>query len=51
MPQPSRYTCNSCGMQTTIDVSDIELGNLPGFGDKVPCSSCGQVGCTYTGPA
>jgi len=47
MPQPSRYTCNSCGMQTTFDVPDN--GNASEFGDKVPCSNCGKVGCTFTG--
>jgi len=49
MPQPSKFSCRVCSAEVTFDVPDIE--STFSFGDKVPCSSCGQVGCTYTGPA
>jgi len=49
MSQHSKFSCKICGAEVTFDVPDIE--SPFSFGDKVPCSSCGQVGCTYWGPA
>jgi len=52
MGQMNKYTCNSCGQSTTIEVPDVELGNVVSFGDKVPCGNCGNVGSkVYTGQA
>ena len=52
MGQMSKYSCSQCGSFTTVEVPDIELGNLVSFGDKVPCSNCGSMGSkTYCGLA
>ena len=45
MPIPSKFTCKSCLTEITFDVPDFD--NAVCFADKVPCSKCGQVGCTY----
>lgn len=52
MGQMNKYSCNSCGCFTTVEVPDVELGNVVDFGNKVPCSNCGKVESkTYCGQA
>ena len=47
MPRTARYYCKSCSSEVIFGVPDIE--NADSFGDKVPCSICGKVGCTSAG--
>jgi len=49
MPQLSKFRCKTCNAEIIFDVPVMEIPY--NFGDKVPCSACGQVGCTYWGSA
>jgi len=45
MPEPAKFSCRSCSTEIFYDVPDMETPSS--FGNKVPCSNCGQVGCSY----
>jgi len=45
MPESAKFSCKSCSAEIFFDVPDMESPSS--FGDKIPCSNCGQVGCTY----
>jgi len=45
MPESAKFSCKSCSTEIFFDVPDVE--SPLSFGEKIPCSNCGQVGCTY----
>jgi len=45
MPESAKFFCKSCSTEILFDVPDAE--SPLSFGEKIPCSNCGQVGCTY----
>ncbi len=43
----AKYQCKSCLNRMEIDVPQLQ--NASQFANKVPCTKCGKVGCTWQG--
>jgi len=43
----SKFICRMCSAEVICDAPDSDAW----FAEKVPCTSCSNVGCTYWGPA
>ena len=49
MPQHLKFRCNRCDADVIADVPDMDSPFR--FGNELPCSTCRNEGCTYTGLA